>query len=256
MMIRTIAANAAALGALLLSSPAVRGATPNDKTWEVEGVMSDACQCSVYCACEFNDKPTAGHCDDAAMLSIQRGHFGAVKLDGLRVAVVTQSPEGERVIDSIGHLNFAHIYLPKSSSEEQARALAEVARRSLGTFAGGVAKISLHEEVVRAPIEATLTPTRHTIRIPGVLDLEIEAMTGGDGTTPIKIANHPFSPLGFGDPLVARSKVYTYTHGNVRWDYKGHTASIRTFKLSGDVQPPPASAAPAASSAGASTPQN
>ncbi len=213
-------------------------------TWEIEGVMSDACQCSVFCSCEFNDKPTMGHCDDAATLHIRKGHYGAVRLDGLRVTVVTQSPQGERVVDAVGHLNFAHIYVPKEAGDAEAGALSQIVRRAMGVFVNGAAMISEHEEVQRVSMEATAGATRHRIRIPGILDLDIEAMMGGDGKTPIVIANHPFAALGFGDPIVSRSRTYTYKHGNLDWNYGGRSASIRTFKLAGEIKT--ASAQPAA----------
>src|SRR6476659_6106263 len=117
------------------------------RTWAAEGVCADACQCTVFCPCEFNERPTFGHCDDAAILNIEKGHFGDQKLDGLRVVVVSQSPHGERLVDSVGRLTFAHIYVSDESSDAQMKALAESARRTFGVFEKGVSKISDKELV-------------------------------------------------------------------------------------------------------------
>lgn len=205
------------------------------ETWEVEGSMSDACQCAVFCPCEFNSKPTLGHCDDSAILHITKGHFGKVTLDGQRVAVVSQSPDGERLVDTVGKLNFARIYVAEGATDEQMKALAAVVRKIFGTFVNGVDRISADETVQRAKMEVTLEQHRHQVRIPGILDLDIEAVKGGDGKEPMAVTNHTFSAYGFSDPLIAQSNTYTYKDGKVDWDYAGRSASMRTFKMGGEL---------------------
>jgi hypothetical protein len=231
----------AALAALALLAPprtaGAAGTPPAGGTWEIEGVFSDACQCAVFCPCEFSEKPTFGHCDDAGILNILKGHWGDQKLDGLRVVVVSQSPHGERLVDTVGRLKFAHIYVSKESTDAQMNALAEIVRRSFGVFANGVSRISPNETVERVPMKVTIEPYRYRAVIPGILNLDLEAITGGDGKTPIVVKNHPFNPLGLDDPLVAHSKVYTYKRGDINWNYSGRSASIRHFKLSGEIQP-------------------
>ena len=220
------------------SKPAADKGT-DKRTWAAEGVFADACQCSVFCPCEFNERPTFGHCDDAAILNLEKGHFGDVKLDGLRVVVVSQSPHGERLVDSVGRLTFAHIYVSDESTDAQMKALAEIARRTFGVFEKGVSRISEKELVERKPMQVKIEPYRYSARIPGLLDLDIEALIGGDGKTPIVMANHPFNPLGLGDPMVAHSKTYLYTRAPIDWNYGGRSASIRRFKVGGDITPTP-----------------
>ena len=52
--------------------------------WRVKGKELVNCNCDYGCPCQFNSLPTHGDCRAAA------GHFGDVKLDGLR-AVMTMS---------------------------------------------------------------------------------------------------------------------------------------------------------------------
>jgi hypothetical protein len=197
--------------------------------------MSDGCQCAVFCPCEFDSKPTFGHCDDAAILHIKKGHYGKVSLDGQRIAVVSKSPEGERLVDTVGNLVFARLYVTDIASEEQAQALAAIARRMMGTFIGGAERLSADERVERVPMLVVIEPHHHKVTIPNVLDLEIEAINGGDGKTPIMIKNHPYTALGFGDVEIAHNKKYTYKMGSTDWNYAGRSASIRTFHLKGDI---------------------
>jgi hypothetical protein len=222
----------AALGlALALAGPA--RADKND--WEVQGVMSDACQCIVFCPCEFQSTPSFNHCEDALVLHIQKGHYGDVKLDGLRICVVSQSPEGQRMADATGNFKFAHLYVPETVTDAQAKALAEVARRAFGTQVKEASRISPDETVEKVRMDVMLQPNHHKVTIPGILELDLETVPGGDGKTPMVIHNSPYAALGFGDIQVAQSNVYKYTQGDIAWDYSGRSASIRTFKLQGRI---------------------
>lgn len=202
--------------------------------WEVEGTMADACQCLVFCSCEFNEKPSFGHCDDSAILDIEKGHYGDVPLDGLRVVVVSQSPKGERLVDTVGKLNFARIYVPQESTDKQMKALAQISRYVFGAFVTNAQRISENETVQKVPMTVKIADTRYSIQIPNILNLDIEALTGGDGKTPMVLKNSPFTAAGFGDALIGKSHTYTFTADGHNWNYGGRSASIRSFHLEGE----------------------
>ena len=221
-----------ALGFLLaLAGPA--GADKND--WEAQGVMSDACQCIVFCPCEFQSTPSFNHCEDTSVLSIQKGHYGDVKLDGLRVCVVSQSPEGQRMADAKGSFKFAHIYVPQTATDAEAKALAEVVRRVFGSHVKEASRISPDETVEKVRMDVMIQPNHHKVTIPGILELDLETVPGGDGKSPIVLHNMSSASVGFGDVLVAQSNVYKYTQGDIAWDYSGRSASIRSFKFEGRI---------------------
>jgi hypothetical protein len=58
--------------------------------WTLSGTVVVACNCDYGCPCQFNSLPTHGDCRAAAGYEFEEGHFGDVKLDGLR-AVMTMS---------------------------------------------------------------------------------------------------------------------------------------------------------------------
>lgn len=237
---------AAAAVALLASAALAGGPTPSrDGTWAFKGTLSDACQCNVFCACEFGHKPSFGHCDDTAILSIDQGHYGDVRLDGLRVVVASKSPEGERLVDTVGHLDFAHFYVPEDATDAQMQALADLARRVFGTFVeGDVARISAVETVERVPMTVSIEPTHHVAKIPGVLDLDIQALTGWDGENPVVLKNGPSAGPGVGDILVAHSNTYSYKDHGIDWSYSGRSASMRTMDMNGSIAAPASDATP------------
>ncbi len=227
-----IAAGALALGLILVPAVAETGSG-----WAIRGYLSDACQCTVFCACEFAEKPTFGHCNDTAILHVDEGHWGEVDLSGHRIVIVSKSPDGERLVDTVGHLDFAHMYVPEQATEVQAAALADLARQVFGTWVEGkTTQISDHETVERVPMEVSIEPRRHVVRIPGILELDIEALTGWDGEDPVTLVNGPAAAEGMEPILVARSNAYRYTDHGIDWDYGGRSASIRPLDLSGDVE--------------------
>lgn len=52
--------------------------------WQIHGTQVSNCNCSTGCPCQFNALPTHGDCRAFMFMQIEHGHFGDVKLDGLR----------------------------------------------------------------------------------------------------------------------------------------------------------------------------
>lgn len=52
--------------------------------WMIRGPSISSCNCSYGCPCQFNALPTNGNCRAAVGMQIEKGHYGKVKLDGLR----------------------------------------------------------------------------------------------------------------------------------------------------------------------------
>jgi len=51
--------------------------------WMIKGPKLASCNCSYGCPCEFNARPTNGHCEGADAQRIDEGWFGDVRLDSL-----------------------------------------------------------------------------------------------------------------------------------------------------------------------------
>lgn len=60
--------------------------------WEIQGTEYGNCNCAYACPCQFNGLPTHGFCAAAVGFQIDRGHFGNVRLDGLRAAAIYSWP--------------------------------------------------------------------------------------------------------------------------------------------------------------------
>jgi hypothetical protein len=60
--------------------------------WVIRGPEITICNCSNGCPCQFNSLPTNGNCRAAVSMHIDKGHYGSVKLDGLRWAATAAWP--------------------------------------------------------------------------------------------------------------------------------------------------------------------
>ena len=60
--------------------------------WEFQGTELVNCNCAYGCPCQFNALPTHGFCQAMGAIHIDRGHYGEVKLDGLKIGFVFQWP--------------------------------------------------------------------------------------------------------------------------------------------------------------------
>lgn len=143
--------------------------------WMMRGPEVSTCNCSYGCPCQFNALPTYGHCHAAIGMRIDQGHFGMVRLDGLKWAGVVQWPgalhEGHGIIQPV---------VDEKATPEQREAILNILsgqHSQPGTFFNIIA--SVVEKVLEPkflPIEFEADPEKSTgyVRVPGVLDSKAE----------------------------------------------------------------------------------
>ena len=80
----------AALGILSLTLTAARitrphAELPQNAAWSVRAHYTDSCSCQPTCPCFFGSAPTLGYCEGVTLVEIESGHYGDVRLDGVKV---------------------------------------------------------------------------------------------------------------------------------------------------------------------------
>ena len=60
--------------------------------WSIKGPEISSCNCDWGCPCQFNALPTRGNCRAVVAFRVDQGHFGDVKLDGLKAAAILAWP--------------------------------------------------------------------------------------------------------------------------------------------------------------------
>jgi hypothetical protein len=60
--------------------------------WRINAVHLGNCNCAYGCPCKFSALPTHRNCRSVVGYEIEEGYFGAIRLDGLRAALITSWP--------------------------------------------------------------------------------------------------------------------------------------------------------------------
>lgn len=60
--------------------------------WEIQARELVNCNCAYGCPCQFNALPTKGFCEAMGAIAVEKGHYGDVRLDGLKIGFVFHWP--------------------------------------------------------------------------------------------------------------------------------------------------------------------
>lgn len=60
--------------------------------WEIDAMEIANCNCNFGCPCQFNSLPTHGNCEAAVGFIVKKGHFGDIRLDGVKFALTAKWP--------------------------------------------------------------------------------------------------------------------------------------------------------------------
>ena len=92
-----------------------------EPAWSIEAKEISADSCDAHCPCPLGLAPTHGHCDYVSLWQVEKGHYGDVKLDGVKFGIAgsfTQKVVGEPVKNT-----FVAYYIDSGASAEQKAAL-------------------------------------------------------------------------------------------------------------------------------------
>src|SRR5438128_5979112 len=66
--------------------------------WSLTGFSMTLCPCASPCPCRSGGRPTHPDCEAATFVHVVRGHYGAVRLDGLKFVDVADMQRGAWII--------------------------------------------------------------------------------------------------------------------------------------------------------------
>jgi hypothetical protein len=199
--------------------------------WEIQGTELINCNCSYGCPCQFNALPTHGFCEAMGAIQIDKGHYGSVRLDGLKIAVVFQWPgpihEGKGKCQPI---------LEDRASTPQREALLKImSGQDTEPFATMFAVFATTLEKVFDPIFTTIDYTvdvdarRGNVSAKGVFDL-----TGEPIRNPVSGQEHRARidlPHGFEYELAEIGSGTSRSKGNIALDLKNTYAQFAQLHM-------------------------
>jgi hypothetical protein len=198
---------------------------PKDKTqWKITGQLEEACSCDAACPCWFDSKPTKMTCGGGQVLFIQKGNYGKVKLDGLAVGNMSQSPEGQSMMGSFGDWNFSFYYIDVKATPEQRKGLEAIAAKILEPGA------SKKTETRYVPITRKIEGKDHEITLGQYGSFRGHLIEGGLGGSP-KIVNPPGADPLHHEYAQGRTSKMTYNDADQKWSWDNSNYMFGTFTV-------------------------
>jgi hypothetical protein len=194
--------------------------------WHLNGNVLIACNCDFGCPCNFNARPSKGHCEGGWIWVIKDGHVNDVRLDGLGVALFADWPAA--IHEGGGR---AACYIDERADERQRSALTSVLRGELGGPWGIF--IKTYELAGPDPARFDVTMAEHASRATIGNLVELELQTIRNPVTQAEV--HPEVVLPEGLVVkrgsMAASKVFRVNAG-VQYDHSGQYAAFGPFDYS------------------------
>jgi len=209
-----------ALGLSQAQKKAPAAAVPD---FEVEGVAFTECECTGYaCPCRSNGHPEHGSCHAADFVFIQRGHYGNVKLDGLKAV------EAGNLLDANPDRISSVMYIDEKTAPEQRAAFVSMWNFMLSHW--GEPKIG---KVKVVPIQFAESPdrTQYTLAIPGILEEKVVLKRGKDGKPlhTVPAMDQWGNAINYADNVVFK---YHDKEIGKSWDLSGRQANVKYFHTS------------------------
>jgi len=197
--------------------------------WRIEGEYMETCNCAFLCPCitsNMTEAPTEGECKVAIAMRIDKGHKGAVKLDGLSFIVMIHSPGPM----AEGNLKVGLI-VDERANEAQTAAIADIVTgadggpmAALGPLVGEIAGIE------KRPIHYESDGTRFAVTAGDLVDQEIVASISAlEGGGPMILSNvaHPISSsLALARAVKSKFNAFGMDWDNESGTKNGHFASF------------------------------
>src|SRR5881628_3762107 len=146
--------------------------------WEFEADYYTWCNCAWGCPCNFNARPTEGHCHGGGAWRVKHGRFGKTKLDRVKFADIYWFPG----LVEQGNGRTRH-YVDRAASPDQQSALSTIESGNVG---GGIFEIFPKLVSKRYPpmvtdIEFTMKGPQAHVKIGDVMEAECEGLAYPDG---------------------------------------------------------------------------
>lgn len=197
--------------------------------YRLEGTLLEACSCGVLCPCWIGEDPDLGECWAANAYHFDTGDIGGVDVAGMNLVNIVHIPGNVLTLGSWRQV----MYVDSDASDEQMKAIVDLYTGKLGgpiaDLAGLVGEVVAVESAV---ITHRLVEGNGTVKIDGVLDTEMAAFRGADGTvTTLRdsiFSTVPGSPAWVGK---ASKLVVTLPKYGMEWSYEGKNAIQAEYKI-------------------------
>jgi hypothetical protein len=196
--------------------------------YSLEGTLIEACFCNVNCPCWIGEDPDLGECFAIVAYHIDRGQVAGVDVSERSVVAIAHIP------GNVLSGNWEVVLLvDERSGPEQRDLLVKVFSGQLGGPLADFAQlIGTVKGVESAPISHQVRGGTGTLRIPGVVEAEMEPYRGPDGSI-TTLQNSVFSTVPGSPAWVAKASVnrVSLPRYGMSWEYEGRNAIQSQWRM-------------------------
>jgi len=197
--------------------------------YSLEGTLIEACSCNVNCPCWIGEDPDLGECFAIVAYGIERGRIGELDVSGLNLVLICHIP------GNVLAGNWKVVALvDERAAQEQRDALLSAFTGQLGGPLGDLwtALIGEVRGVEFVPISHEVVGGSGALRIPGLVETEMEPYRGPDGSI-TTLQNSVFSTVPGSPAWIAKAGVnrVDLPQYGMSWEYEGRNAIQSAWKM-------------------------
>lgn len=197
--------------------------------YTLQGTLIEACSCNVNCPCWIGEDPDLGECFAIVAYGIERGEVTGVDVSGLNLVLVCHIPGNVLA----GNWRITAL-VDERGSEEQRAALLDAFTGKLGGPLGDLwtALIGEVSGVEVVPISHEVVGGSGTLRVPGMVEAQMEPYRGPDGSV-TTLQNSVFSTVPGSPAFVAKASTnrVTLPSYGMTWEYDGRNAIQSDWRI-------------------------
>ena len=201
--------------------------------WHVKGESVGGCNCAWGCPCQFNALPTHGRCEGIMTVRIGEGHFGPVRLEGVRFAAAFSFPGAMHEGNGI----FQLIVDQRATAEQREAIVAMTAGEHGGMPFEIFAAVAPNRPTpLVLPIEIEADRERRTanLSLPGVVEYRAEPIknpvTGEEHRAQIRLPNgFEYREAEMGNTTWLKAAV-----GSIAFEHRNTYAQFNAFDWSNE----------------------
>jgi hypothetical protein len=200
-----------------------------EAVYSLVGTLIEACSCGVNCPCWIGEDPDLGECFAIVAYGLEEGRIRGLDVSGLNLVIIAHIPGNVLA----GNWEIVAL-VDERATPEQRDALLGAFTGKLGGPLGDLweALIGTVKGVEFVPISHEVKDGAGTLRIPGMVETEMEPYRGPDGSlTTLQnsvFSTVPGSPAWVGKATVHRVDLPQY---GMTWEYEGRNAIQSEWKM-------------------------
>lgn len=196
--------------------------------WHLKGTVLVACNCEYGCPCNFNARPSHGHCEGGWTWHVEEGRSGDVSLDGLNFSLLCDWPGAIHEGNGEGL-----ILIDERAAEPQRDAIhALLVGQAGGPWGILVNTIVRYHGPRFVPYDVDLSGDRSRVRAGDALEVATEPIR--NPVTGAEVHPRAVLPEGmiFKDGAMLSSTTYRVRDG-VSYEHPGKYAALAAFAYKG-----------------------